>query len=160
VGVVLVECTPSSQPFFGDLQTLLVFDYSLKVVPVESVEEAAHMIVQLAKKSQSSNPFVSTKPLPPPDPLVLQTVQMLPRTGSTNAKNLLNKFGSIQGIACATEQVCNVCTYVQTYTYIHLCRVTDCLHNSSTLSRNERTYICDAYCIVCVHLTHREKVAQ
>jgi ERCC4-type nuclease len=104
VGVVLVECTPSSQPFFGDLQTLLVFDYSLKVVPVESVEEAAHMIVQLAKKSQSSNPFVSTKPLPPPDPLVLQTVQMLPRTGSTNAKNLLNKFGSIQGIACATEQ--------------------------------------------------------
>ena len=47
MGVVLVECTPSSQPFFSDLQRLLVFDYSLKVVPVESVEEAAHMIVQL-----------------------------------------------------------------------------------------------------------------
>ena len=46
-GVVLVECTASSESFFQQLQSSLVLEYKLKVVPVGSPQEAAKIIAQM-----------------------------------------------------------------------------------------------------------------
>ncbi|KAM6927007.1 Fanconi anemia core complex-associated protein 24 [Lycodopsis pacificus] len=98
--LVLLENTRLSEQYFAAVQTFVVLDLGLTLLPVGGQTEASQLITQMVHGEGRENPFrrrTSSRLL---DPLVLALVQHVPGVGRVKALALLERFSSIQ-------QLCN-----------------------------------------------------
>ncbi|XP_064640536.1 Fanconi anemia core complex-associated protein 24-like isoform X2 [Lineus longissimus] len=113
-GIVIAERTKTSAQYFSGLQDFTVLELGLKVIPVESMVEAANLIIQIAhvehkSTGSSPNPFRIKRKGPTIDSSLLATVQLIPGLGAVKAKLLLGKFKSLKEIVAASEKDLSEC---------------------------------------------------
>ncbi|XP_002731972.1 Fanconi anemia core complex-associated protein 24-like [Saccoglossus kowalevskii] len=110
-GIVLAEKTNISQQYFAALQKFVVLDLGMILLYVTSQIEASSLLMEMVNEVNRlhPNPFRSRKQSVPVDQAVLTSVQLIPKVGEVKARALLEKFGSIKGIATAsTEEIANI----------------------------------------------------
>ncbi|XP_022092071.1 Fanconi anemia core complex-associated protein 24-like [Acanthaster planci] len=105
-GIVIAECTPVSEQYYGDLQKFVVLELGLKLLFVTSQTEAANLLIQMVSEEHKpqANPFLVKRRKQSIDAGVLATVQLIPNVGPVKGKVLLQRFWSIQGICDASEK--------------------------------------------------------
>jgi Fanconi anemia-associated protein len=105
-GVVLVEKTPLTDQYYGELQSFGVIACNLVVLPVGNATEMAHQLGSLVQQDEqpANNPYRHRRKVGTLDSTLLETVQLLPGIGAVKAKTLLKRFKSFKGICKASVQ--------------------------------------------------------
>ncbi|KAI8614552.1 hypothetical protein BC830DRAFT_1126797 [Chytriomyces sp. MP71] len=91
---------------FAELRTLVVAEFGLKLVPVDSPQQAARYIARIVH--QHSRPAKPQSAIAPPtnkhanaDASLVKSVSGIPGIGDAKARDLLTRFGSLRAIADA-----------------------------------------------------------
>ncbi|XP_028286504.1 Fanconi anemia core complex-associated protein 24 [Parambassis ranga] len=100
--LVLVEKTRLSEQYFQAVQTFVVFDLGLSLLPVSGQSEASQFISQIVHGEGRDNPFRRRSSCRLFDPLVLTLIQQVPGVGKVKALALLQNFSSIHQLCNAT----------------------------------------------------------
>ncbi|XP_056138516.1 Fanconi anemia core complex-associated protein 24 [Lampris incognitus] len=117
--MVLVERTRLSEQYFAAMQTFVVFDLGLTLLPVAGQTEASHLITQTVHGDSRQNPFRKRSVCRLYDPLVLAMVQQIPGVGKVKATALLQHFSSIHQLCNAGTQELEPIVGVATAQHIH-----------------------------------------
>ena len=90
----------------GALSSMML-EYGLSVLSTKDLDETAHLIAMMARQEQIGIPEISLIPKRKaadlPD-MQRRVIEMLPGCGMTMARELLQRFGSVQRIMEATEE--------------------------------------------------------
>lgn len=106
-GIILFEMTDAAgDEDFIKLQKVVVIDLRLKLLPFYSHEDAAILISHLISEEAEPkyNPFLIKKKPDPMDPLIVSSLQQIPRLGAVKVKTLLQNYNNIANIAQASEE--------------------------------------------------------
>lgn len=105
-GIVIVEKTRLSDQYFPPIQTFVVLELGMVLLPVTNKNEAAQLVINLVQercKERTSNPFIGKKSCQISSTNILQTVQTIPGVGKVTALQLLQRFPSINELANASQ---------------------------------------------------------
>ncbi|KAL3877130.1 hypothetical protein ACJMK2_034883 [Sinanodonta woodiana] len=102
--IVLAEKTPSSTQYFQSLQKFVTLELGFVLLAVPGQQDAAGLLAQIVhtENHQDVNPFCKKRKASNLDQCLLTTVQSIPKLGEVKAKQLLEKFKSIQAICDAS----------------------------------------------------------
>ncbi|ORY48330.1 hypothetical protein BCR33DRAFT_848336 [Rhizoclosmatium globosum] len=108
VGIVVVEVDKAKWDHFVQLQQSVLVEFGLRVLPVESVDQAARyisrIIYQEAKPpKQKTNVAAATGKTDNKDALLIKTVAGIPGIGEAKAKELLVEFKTLVALSQATD---------------------------------------------------------
>lgn len=104
--VIIFSKTAMTEQYLGRIEQLSVLEFSIPVIPLADInQEIGQVLQQLGNVSrQTKNPFrvdPEKKKMENSDKNILLALLEIPNLGEKNARALLNKFGSIRGVARA-----------------------------------------------------------
>uniref|UniRef100_A0A8C5MGW4 FA core complex associated protein 24 n=1 Tax=Leptobrachium leishanense TaxID=445787 RepID=A0A8C5MGW4_9ANUR len=105
-GIVIVEKTRLSDQYLPPVQTFVVLELGMVLLPVANKSEAAQLLINLVlerSKERTSNPFIGKKSCQFSSTNILSTVQTIPGVGKVTALQLLQHFPSIHQLANASH---------------------------------------------------------
>ena len=104
-GVILFHVTEITQPFLASVQSLCVLDFSMAFVPLYSQDSLPQLLISMKDASKTKNPFKTERSTGTrcANKDVLIVLMAIPGVGEKHARRLLEKFGSLRGIAAASQ---------------------------------------------------------
>ncbi|XP_008279854.1 Fanconi anemia core complex-associated protein 24 [Stegastes partitus] len=100
--LVLVEKSRISEQYFAAVQSFVVLDLGLALLPVSGQTGASQLITHIVLSESQENPFRRRSACCLFEPLVMAVVQKVPGVGKVRARALLHSFSSIQQLCNAT----------------------------------------------------------
>ncbi|KAG7259076.1 hypothetical protein CRUP_016708, partial [Coryphaenoides rupestris] len=94
--VAVAERSRLSEQNFPALQSFVVFELGLTLLPVSAQTEASQLISQLVHSEGRDNPFRRRSLARLYEPQILLLLQQIPGVGGVKASSLLQSFSSLQ----------------------------------------------------------------
>ena len=104
--LVVAEKTVSNSQYYQNFQKFVVMELGFQITPVPSQKEAGGILNQIVQNEgrQENNPFNKKKKNENLDNALLETLLCVPKLGRVKAKQLLDRFCSLQAISTASLQ--------------------------------------------------------
>eukprot|EP00088_Acartia_fossae_P036794 TRINITY_DN37991_c0_g1_i1.p1 TRINITY_DN37991_c0_g1~~TRINITY_DN37991_c0_g1_i1.p1 ORF type:complete len:133 (-),score=7.09 TRINITY_DN37991_c0_g1_i1:224-622(-) len=104
IPVVIFQLTEITRHCFQQIQSLCVLDFSISLIPVSNVEQIPQLLERFKVSSKIKNPFkIDRNPSMNVDKEMLLVLLKVPDVGEKTARTLLDKFGTVRGVASASE---------------------------------------------------------
>ena len=104
IPTLLFHSSDLSQPYFDQVQSLSVLEFSIPIIPIDSLDQIPQILERFKVSTRLKNPLKTDKlsGLQVEKEMLLALIN-LPNVKEKSARSLLTRFGSVRGVAGASE---------------------------------------------------------
>ena len=105
IPTLLFHSSDLSTPYFDQVQSLSVLEFSIPIIPIDSLDQISQILERFKVSTRLKNPLKTERlsGLQVEKEMLLALIN-LPNVTEKSARSLLNRFGSVRGVAGAREE--------------------------------------------------------